>query len=37
MPTIYLGMADKYGNIVGTSENDKLLIEIVATSNGSDV
>ncbi len=32
---MYLGMADKYGNIVGTSENDKLVFEIQSLSNGS--
>ncbi len=34
---MYIGLADKYGNIVGTSNNDKLNIEIVAIGNSTDI
>lgn len=29
-------MADKYGNIVGTSQDDKLVIDIAPVSKGTD-
>lgn len=34
---MYIGLADKYGQIVGTSDNDKLNIEIVAIGNSKDI
>ena len=37
LPTIYLGLADIYGTIVGTASQDKLTITVNALSNASDV
>lgn len=34
---MYIGLADKYGTVVGTSNGDKLTIEVIPIGNSSDL
>lgn len=33
LPTIYIAVADKYGQIVGTDNTSKLIVSVIAPKN----